>query len=379
MLEFPTWKRALITILCALGIAFALPNALGPETRSAIPSWLPHQSVNLGLDLRGGAHLLLEVEVEEVYAERMRDLRGRVREAVRDAGVRQYSRLTAGPDFVSINITNDADVETARRAMEGLAEPVEGSGGLGGGMNMFGGGGGIAAADTLEFSAEGNRLTLTLSEAEKDAITDRTIAQSLEVIRRRVDEAGTREPTIQRQGIDRVLVQVPGVGSADEVLSLIGQTARLSFHDVAPDQGSNPGPGQVVLPDMDGGPPLILEEAAVLTGERLTDASLGFEQETGLPAVNFRFDSVGAAAFGEYTVQNVGRPFAIVLDGRIISAPVIRSPILGGSGIITGDFTVETAQELAILLRAGALPASISVLEQRTVGPDLGADSIAAG
>ncbi|MEM9780885.1 MAG: protein translocase subunit SecD [Pseudomonadota bacterium] len=377
MLEYPLWKRVTVIVLILLGLSFAAPNLVPEENRAAIPTWLPHDGVNLGLDLRGGAHLLLEVDVEEVFAERMKSLRADVRDTVREVGVRRYSRLIAGPDFVSIEITNPEDVEPARAAMRRLSEPVAGSA-VGGGFSLLGGGG-ITQAETLALSTEGQKITLTLSEAEKSAITDRTISQSLEVIRRRVDEAGTREPTIQRQGVDRVLVQVPGIGSAEEVMGLIGRTARLSFHTVVLDAGARPGPGEMALPDTETGQMLILEQAPVLTGDRLVDASLGFEHDTGLPAVNFRFDGVGAGTFATYTAQNVGRPFAIVLDNEIISAPRIQSPILGGSGIITGDFNVQTAQELAILLRAGALPASLSVLEQRTVGPDLGADSIAAG
>ncbi|MEL6766080.1 MAG: protein translocase subunit SecD [Pseudomonadota bacterium] len=375
MLQIPLLNRILIVGACVLGLAFAAPNLLGPETRNSLPGWLPNQAINLGLDLRGGAHLLVEVEIEEVYAERMANLRGEVRQTLIDAGVRRFSRLAATERAVSVTITNAEDVEAASNALERLILPV--GGGIGGGFGM-GGGFGVNNYDLLR---EGQTLSLVLTEANEQQITDRTIAQSLEIIRRRIDEAGTREPTIQRQGEDRILVQVPGVGSAEEVLNLIGRTARLSFHHVAGigSDATNPGPGQFVLQDIDTGEPLLLERRAILTGENLTDSSLGFDPDSGLPVVNFSFDSAGARIFGTHTAANTGQLFAIVLDSEIISAPRIRSPILGGSGFIEGNFTVESATELAILLRSGALPASISVLEQRTVGPDLGADSIAAG
>ena len=380
MLYFSLTNRILIIGLCVLGLLCAMPNLLGKETREALPGFVPNQAVNLGLDLRGGAHLLLEVQVEEVFAERMESLRTDVRETLREAGVRRFSRLSAGPDFVSVRVTNPEDLERARIALNSIPQQI--GGGFGGPLGFGMGGGGIVGGNDLELEVlEDNSFRLVLTEGEKRAITDRTIAQSLEIIRRRIDEAGTREPTIQRQGQDRVLVQVPGVGSADEILGIIGRTARLSFHHVVSigADARNPGPGQFVLEDIDTGEPLRLERRAILTGENLVDSQLGFEPDTGLPVVNFRFDTAGARIFGEHTAANVGALFAIVLDNEIISAPRIRSPILGGSGFIEGNFTVESATELSILLRSGALPASISVLEQRTVGPDLGADSIAAG
>ncbi|MEM6422703.1 MAG: protein translocase subunit SecD, partial [Pseudomonadota bacterium] len=277
---------------------------------------------------------------------------------------------------MSVNITNAEDLPAARLALQSLMEPVAIGGPLGFGMSPT-----VGGNTTVELSEEGQRLTLTITETERRLTTDRVIAQSLEVIRRRIDEAGTREPTIQRQGEERILVQVPGVGSADEVLSLIGRTARLSFHEVRGfgADAATPGPDEFVAQDRETGEIFLLEERAILTGENLVDSSLGFHHENGLPVVNFRFDQTGARIFGDYTARNTGQLFAIVLDGEIISAPRIQSPIFGGAGFIEGDFTVQSATELAILLRSGALPASISVLEQRTVGPDLGADSIAAG
>jgi preprotein translocase subunit SecD len=206
--------------------------------------------------------------------------------------------------------------------------------------------------------------------------------QSLEIIRRRVDETGTREPTIQRQGEDRIVIQVPGIGSAEELLAIIGQTARLAFHPVVSrtsDPAVQPGLDEVVFPSMDEeGIFYVLERRAVVTGEQLVDSQPAFDQN-GRPAVNFRFNPSGGAAFGQYTGENIGKLFAIVLDDEVISAPTIQSHIPGGSGIITGTFSPEESTRLAILLRAGALPAAINVLEQRTIGPELGHDSIEAG
>jgi preprotein translocase subunit SecD len=229
---------------------------------------------------------------------------------------------------------------------------------------------------------DGDVIVVGLSEAERQATDDRTMRQSLEIVRRRVDAAGTREPTIQRQGPDRILIQVPGIGTAAELKSLIGTTARLTFHPVVgvtADGSQPPGPRQIVLPDMqDPGRFYILEETPVVTGEELVDAQPAFD-ENNRPAVSFRFNPTGARKFGDYTANNVGQLFAIVLDNEVISAPQIRSHIPGGSGIITGRFTVEESTELAVLLRAGALPAGLTFLEERTIGPELGADSVAAG
>ena len=239
-----------------------------------------------------------------------------------------------------------------------------------------------AGAEDLKILSDGDDLLISLSDAEVLATDERTMRQSLEIIRRRVDEVGTREPTIQRQGADRILIQVPGIGSATELKALIGTTAQLTFQAVI-GKNSSPKPssafGTQVLPSLDEeGMFYTLESAAVVTGEQLVDAQPSFDQN-GRPAVNFRFNPTGARKFGDYTAENIGSPFAIVLDQEVISAPVIQSHIPGGSGIITGNFTVEESTNLAILLRAGALPAGLEFLEERTIGPELGADSIKAG
>ena len=240
---------------------------------------------------------------------------------------------------------------------------------------------GVGATD-IEVRGENGEVVVTLSEAERIATDDRTMQQSLEIIRRRVDEVGTREPTIQRQGDRRILIEVPGIGSAEELKRLIGTTAKLTFNPVVrttSDPNARPGPGNILVPDAEQeGLYYILERTPVVTGEELVDAQPSFDQN-GRPAVSFRFDATGGRKFGVYTAENIGKPFAIVLDNKVISAPVIQAHIPGGSGIITGRFTVEESTRLAVLLRAGALPAGMDFLEERTIGPELGRDSIEAG
>jgi preprotein translocase subunit SecD len=393
MLQFPLWKKLAILAVCLVGILVAFPNlfyarverandarlaleqgaAETPELAAAAagwPGWLPSGLMNLGLDLRGGAHVLVEVQTAEVHAERLEnlwpDLRDRLRELRDQVGT--VRRLEGSPEELRIRIGEPAGMEAALEAVREAAAPV---------FSLTG-----AASREFEARAVGDTLVVTLSEAEIAAINERTMQQSLEIIRRRVDETGTREPSIQRQGSDRILVQVPGIGSAEDLLAVIGQTARLSFHPVvsrATEPPANPGLDEVAYPSMDEeGVWYVLERRAVVTGEQLVDAQPSFDQN-GRPAVSFRFNPGGGAAFGAYTAQNIGNPFAIVLDEEVISAPVIQAHIAGGSGIITGSFTPEESTRLAVLLRAGALPAEIAVLEQRTVGPELGADSIASG
>ncbi len=402
MLFFATWKKALVIGVCLLGVLAALPNLFyetadeaararaeiarlteaGDAPAAALqdaaagwPSWLPGGVLNLGLDLRGGVSLLVEVAVEQVEAERMVSLWPEAREALRERrdAVGPFRQVdTDAPGVLEIRLvdpTPDA-LDAAVSALRDLAQPVQ--------QGLLG----AAGPDISVSEVDGERIRVALTEAEREAIRERTMAQSLEIVRRRVDEAGTREPSIQRQGADRILVQVPGVGSADEVLALLGETAKLTFHEVVgqtQNADARPGPGEIKVPDAErDGLWYLLERAPEVSGENLVDASGGFDQD-GRPAVNFRFDTTGARRFGDYTRENVGQLFAIVLDDEVISAPRIISAITGGSGQITGAFSVEEANRLAILLRAGALPAEIRVLEQRTVGPDLGADSIAAG
>lgn len=392
MLFIDLWKKVVIWVVVALGLVLALPNAFydrveqfndaekeievgfdTPENREKTglwPSFLPSGLVNLGLDLRGGAHLLAEVQVADVYAQRMTALWPDVRDVLRPerATVGTIRLQKGAPDELRVKISEPAGMDRALQLVRGLSQPVTSLGG--------------AMSTDLDVRAEGDEIVVALSAAEQAATTERTLRQALEIIRRRIDEVGTREPTIQRQGADRILIQVPGIGSAAELKEIIGTTAQLTFQPVV-GRGGNPnvpaGAGNEVLPSLnDEGVYYTLVSAPVVTGEELVDAQPSFDQNNR-PAVNFRFNPAGARAFGDYTRDNIGSPFAIVLDGEVISAPVIQSHIPGGSGIITGSFTVEESTNLAVLLRAGALPAGLEFLEERTIGPELGADSIKAG
>ncbi len=392
MLQIELWKRIVIIGLVVLGLAYALPNgfydrverhndalqeieAFGPSPEreaaaGAWPGWLPSGLVNLGLDLRGGAHLLAEVQLEDVYAARMDGLWPEVRDALRAARdeVGTIRRQPSEPGVLRIRISRPEGLARALEIVRGLARPVVTLTGVG--------------ANDIEVSGAGDTITIELSEAEKLATDDRTIQQSLEIIRRRVDEVGTREPTIQRQGERRILIEVPGLDSAEALIDLIGTTAKLTFNPVVSrtsDPGAQPGPRQIKLPSLnEEGIWYILEETPVVTGEELKNAQPSFDRN-GLPAVSFQFNPTGARKFGDYTADNVGSPFAIVLDGEVISAPRINEPIPGGSGIITGNFSIEESTNLAVLLRAGALPAEMEFLQKQTIGPQLGADSIEAG
>ncbi|WP_227285085.1 protein translocase subunit SecD [Boseongicola sp. H5] len=394
MLNIPIWNRVLIWGVVVIGLALAMPNlfydrverhndavAVIEETgattdaleadRAGWPEFLPGTLVNLGLDLRGGAHLLAEVRVEDVYEQRMDALWPEVRDALRlerDV-VGTIRRQEAPPGELRVQISQPEGMAAAVAAVRAVAQPVVSLTGI--------------AQSTLDVRGENDVLIVTLSAAEQQATNDRTMQQSVEIVRRRVDEVGTREPTIQRQGDRRILIQVPGIGSAEELKLLIGTTARLTFHPVVGRAGSAdevPGSRQMVLPSLDEeGVYYILEQTPVVTGDDLVDAQPAFDAQTGQPSVTFRFNPNGARAFGEYTAANVGAPFAIVLDDEVISAPTIRQAITGGSGQITGNFNVQQSTDLAVLLRAGALPAEMTFLEERTIGPELGADSIAAG
>ncbi|MEM6913870.1 MAG: protein translocase subunit SecD, partial [Pseudomonadota bacterium] len=322
-------------------------------------------------DLRGGAHLLAEVQVEDVYVARMDALWPDVRDALRELRdtIGTIRRVDAPEGELWVRISQPENMAAALAAVRELAQPVVSLTGIGGA--------------TLDVSSDGDTIIITLSETERAATDDRTMQQSVEIVRRRVDEAGTREPTIQRQGNDRILIQVPGIGSAQELKELIGTTAQLTFHPVistTTDPEARVESREILLPSMDEqGLFYILEQTPVVTGEDLVDSQPAFDAQSGIPAVTFQFNPSGARDFGDYTTVNIGAPFAIVLDNEVVSAPVIRSAITGGSGQITGNFTVEESTELAILLRAGALPAEMVFLQESTVGPELGADSIAAG
>lgn len=393
MLQFSLSKKILIWGLCVLGILMAVPNlnyskveqsndaeallAAGAPATDALtqaagqwPSWMPSGLVNLGLDLRGGAHLLAEVQVEEVYSARIDGYWPEVRDTLRAerATIGTIRRQDGDDTELRIRISQPDQIVAAVAKVKTLARPIATLSGAG--------------STDIEVTSEGSEIVVRLSEAERLATDQRTMEQSLEIIRRRVDEAGTREPSIQRQGDRRILIQVPGIGSADELKELIGKTAKLTFHPVVgrtSDADARLQARQILLPDLDDKSLFyVLEKTPVITGDHLIDAQPAFDQNNQA-AVSFRLNTSGGRIFGEYTANNIGRPFAIVLDGEVLSAPTIQSHISGGSGIITGNFNVEQTTKLAIQLRAGALPAKVTYLEERTIGPELGQDSIDAG
>jgi protein-export membrane protein SecD len=364
MLYFANWKVLLICAVCALGVILSLPNLFTQAQLSHLPNIVPHKQVALGLDLRGGSYLLLEVDVAAAERERLNSVIDSVRNTLRDAKI-GYTGLNVEGDAIAFTIRDTDRIEDARQALAKLDPELV--------VNI-----GSDGAGTIKFSQ------LATENRRRQAVE-----QSIEIIRRRIDETGTKEPTIQREGQDRILVQLPGVDNPEHVKALLGRTAKLTFQlvdgSVTVDEarrGRLP-PGDEILPAQEGrgnrnGPDAyVVKKRVMVGGDMLTDAQATFQNNE--PVVSFKFDAAGAKRFGDVTRENVGKPFAIVLDNKVISAPVIREAILGGSGIISGSFTVQSASDLALLLRAGALPAPIKVLEERTVGAQLGADSIHAG
>ncbi len=376
MLHFQRWKVILILGIVIAGFLFALPNLFSAATVARLPTWLPHKQVNLGLDLQGGAHLLYQLDEKEMIADWLDNIRGDVRETLRKDRI-GYSDLAQNLDnrSVSVTIREPADLDKAYTALKALAAPVGG--------DVFAGFSGY----DLDVTKTDTGVTLTVTEQGLAHRMTSAIQASIETIRRRVDAFGTTEPSIQREGRNRVLVQVPGIQDVERLKTLIGETGKLEFKlvDPAVDAVQAATTKQVPVGDelvysTDNPPiPYVLKEQVLVTGQNLVDAQPGFDSRTGEPVVTFRFDAAGAKRFGKVTQENVGLPFAIVLDNKVVSAPVIREPILGGTGQISGNFTVQRANDLAVLLRSGALPAKLTVIEERTVGASLGADSIESG
>jgi len=359
MLYIENWKKYFIIAVAIWGVLYAMPNLMGKQTvawmQDNLPSFLPVKTVNLGLDLRGGSHLLLEVETQAVIEEQMQALLDQTRSDLRKARI-GYANLSLSDGTLSFKMTDSANTSRAKEILHELDRDLE-----------------ISSTDGV--------ISAQYSE---DAIFNKKRAameQSVEIVRRRIDETGTREPSIQRQGDNRILVQLPGVDDPEQIKRLLGQTAKLSFRLVEESNTKTMGripPGTERMPSTeDPGRRYIVQKRILVSGDSLVDSQPSFQN--GEPVVSFRFDSIGGKRFGEATRNNVGRLFAIILDNKVISAPVIREPITGGSGVISGHFTTQSANDLALLLRAGALPAPIKVLEERTVGPGLGADSIKAG
>jgi len=371
MLYFTRWKALAIVLGALLVCLCAVPNFFPESTVKGWPAWAQRRLV-LGLDLQGGSYLLLEVDSNYVKKEKLDQVRDDVRRLLRDAKI-GYTGLAARPDSVEVRV-KDTDLQNALTKLRDLSQPL---GGLLGSNGQR----------SLEVSdAGGGLIRLAVPQA---AINDRirqTIEQSIQIVERRVNELGTVEPLIQRQGTDRILVQVPGLQDPTQLKAILGKTAKMEFRmvdtTVPPDQalqGRVPPDSDVLMSSTSPRTPYVVKKQVLVSGADLTDAQPGFDQRSGEPIVSFRFNTSGSRKFAQATSENVGQPFAIVLDNEVISAPVIREPITGGSGQISGSFTVQAANDLAILLRAGALPAPLTIIEERTVGPGLGQDSIEKG
>jgi preprotein translocase subunit SecD len=374
MLHFERWKIIAIAMTCLAGVVFAMPNLFSKETVEGWPSWMPHRQLSLGLDLRGGAHLLLAMDTKELDKDWLITLRDDARKQLRDARI-GFTGLGVVGNAVQVRIAKPEETDKAYEALKKLIVP------LGNAILSTGG-------DNIEVNKVGPDLISLkpTNQGLQERITSAAGA-SVETVRRRVDSLGTTEPSIVRQGQDRILVQVPGFDDTRKLKDVIGQTAKLTFHSVHPTTTAEEARqtrvplGYKIYPgdEADRGGSYLLQEAPVVSGEDLVDAQPGFDSRTNEPIISFRFNQSGARKFGKFTQDNVGAPFAIVLDNKVLSAPVIREPILGGSGQISGSFTVDSANNLAIQLRSGALPTKLTIVEERTVGPSLGADSIEAG
>jgi preprotein translocase subunit SecD len=372
MLYFTRWKAAAIVLTALFICLFAVPNFLPEKMVQSWPKWAQRHVV-LGLDLQGGSHILLEIDTKAVRKEMLETLRDDMRRVLRDARI-GYTGLVVRGNSAEVRIREGASADQAQTKLATLSQPLGGLLGGTGGRN-------------IDVTAEaGGLIRLTLSDPAIIERVRQSVEQSIQIIERRVNELGTVEPLIQREGTDRILVQVPGLQDPTRLKQLLGKTAKLDFRMVdtgaSPEQavqGRTPPEDDLLYSASQPKTPYLVEKRVLVSGGDLTDAQPGFDQRTSEPIVSFRFNTSGARKFAQVTQENVGKPFAIVLDNEVISAPVIREPILGGSGQISGSFTVQSANDLAILLRAGALPAPLTIIEERTVGPGLGADSIAKG
>jgi preprotein translocase subunit SecD len=373
MIQVSRWKILLVVITTALGLLFSMPNFLSPSAREALPGYLPSKGLNLGLDLQGGSYMLLEVDVPALKHERLTNLIEDIRKTLQDEGINPIGLRQVG-DSVTFTVTDPAQAKTAATLVDKLSTPVQSASG---------------GATIKEFditSGDAGLVTMTFSPRAIGVETRAAVDQSIEVIRRRIDKEGTKEMSILRQGANRIVIQAPGQNDPEALRRMIGKTAKLTFQmvdeSVSPEdarRGLIP-PGSVLLPQ-DGRPdePFVLVKKRVMVpGESLTKAS-SVPDEYGRPAISFRFNADGARKFGDVTIRSIGKRFAIVLDGKVLSAPVIQSAIMGGSGQITGRFEQQEARELANMLQSGALPAKLTVQEQRTVGAELGADAVKAG
>lgn len=367
MTNFPLWKKLIVFTVCILGTIFAIPSLLNESQRAQLPSWFPKETVSLGLDLQGGSHLLLEVDLVSAFKDRLNNLSDETRTLLRKDRLK-YKNMKLEPMGISFELIEADQKELVLKILKDYSGEI---------------------AVEIDSSL---KVTRTYTPAAYDKWRKATLSQSRHIVENRINELGTKEPNIQTQGDNRIIVQLPGVNDPGQAKAILGKTAKLTFRLVDGEYPTLAASGGRVLPgtevmDMDesqreeGQEPVkyLVKKQVLLTGENLSDAQVSFHHQNGEPQVAIRFDNIGARKFGEITKNNVGSMLAIILDDKVISAPRLNEPILGGNAVISGRFSVQEASNLALLMRAGSLPAPIMVIEERTVGPDLGADSIAAG
>ena len=376
MLHQNNWRTWTTIGICVLALIYALPNVLPDRVLNALPGFWPKDRLGLGLDLRGGSYLLVAADVRQLKQDWLQSLEGDTRSRLRTAKI-GYTGLGRVEDTVRVRITKPEDVDKAIEALKGMIQTSSAS-------QVFGGGG----PDLTITQVEPGVVTIAPTDVAVNQRINSGMSSAIEIVRNRIDQLGTKEPVVQRQGLDRIVVQVPGFDDPQKLKQLIGTTAKLAFHgvdltkSVADAEATGVPPDSKIFDFVEGkqqGGRILLYKTPVVQGDDLVDAQQTFDGRSGEPVVAFRFNTSGAKRFAKYTEENVKRPFAIVLDGKVISAPTIQEPILSGSGQISGSFTVESANDLAIQLRSGALPTSLTVVEERTIGASLGTDSIQSG
>nr|WP_294849704.1 protein translocase subunit SecD [uncultured Sphingomonas sp.] len=368
MLDFPRWKVWSIWAIIAVGIILAIPSLLPQSTVDKFPAWAPKARISLGLDLAGGSHLLLEADAQDAAKQRLQSKEDEVTSELRRGDPRiDIGDVSTSGGRLSFMVRDPAQLDAAVEKMRALTQPQ-----------------GLTGRRDWDVSVvDSTRIVLTPSESGAKAALKEALVVARDVVRRRIDPSGTKEITVINQGDNRILVQVPGVEDPEALKDLIGQTARLEFKLVADADAQQVAsgvapPGAQILPMADGTGAIAVQRRTIVSGEQLVKATQAYD-ENGRPAIDFTFNTTGAKRFGRVTQENIGKPFAIILDNKVLSAPTIQSPILGGKGQITGSFTVEEASQLAVSLSSGKLPVKLNVIEERTVGPDLGKDSIKAG
>lgn len=368
MLDFPRWRVVMINAIILMGILLAIPSLLPANMRAQLPAWLPAPTINLGLDLAGGSHILLEADGEKLALSRLETLEDSVRSAMRRADPKiAIDGVSRADGTLSFIVTDASRIDAAREVLLPLI--ANATGGRDWNLNVV----------------DGNRIVLSAAGSGNVAALDQAMDTAKDVIDRRINAIGTLEPTIIRQGSDRIVVQVPGLDDPEALKALIGKTAKLEFKlvdDEALPEDTAAGKARVgsqILPNAEGGGSIAVRRLGGISGDKLIRADPTVDQQTNQPAVSIQFDAEGGQKFARMTQQHTNKLFAIILDGRVISAPRINEPILGGQSQISGSFTTESANQLSVALRSGALPVDLKVVEERSVGPDLGADSIRRG